>query len=62
MTFNVTDGLATSQVLSGLEHGTVYEITIVSINSAGYSPESDTLRQRTKDNKGERSVYTRYYI
>ena len=50
MTMNVTNGSATSHVLSGLEQGTVYEITVVAINSAGSSPESNSIQQRTNGN------------
>ena len=43
----VMDGGATSQLLLGLMKGTIYEVTMVAGNSAGKSPSSDPLQQRT---------------
>ena len=43
----VMDGAATSQLLSGLLKGTTYEVTVIATNSAGESPASDPMQQRT---------------
>ena len=48
VTSKVMNGLARSHIIDGLEADTsVYEITVVSINSAGYSLESNTKNTRT---------------
>ena len=57
MTLYVSDGLSTSQIISGLEHGTVYEVTVVAINSAGMSPESNRIKHKTIDDNILGSVY-----
>ena len=50
MTLYISNGLSTSHIISGLDHGTVYEVTIVAINSAGMSTESNSIKQRTNGN------------
>ena len=47
MTLKVMNGMARLHSIHGLEADTVYEIEVVSMNNAGYSPESNTLRART---------------
>ena len=43
----VMDGVATSQLLSNLLKGTTYEVTVIATNSAGGSPASEPIQQRT---------------
>ena len=47
MTVIVTDPSATSENITDLQKGMTYEVRIVSGNSAGPSPPSDVMEQRT---------------
>ena len=54
----VMDGAATSQLLSGLLKGTVYNVTVIATNSAGESPASVSMQQRTDVDRKWYTLYT----